>query len=264
MVLARLRRALGLVLIVTFFVLAAGPLFGDSAKGEVVDRQLRSENIAHNKIGSDPVRKMAIYLPLGYDDAAMTNVRYPVIYFLPTPEASYRAAFDHEVAQHLFDRAVRSPIIDKSLRGFKLDWERNDGNPDHVYANQAFTRELEEFGIPHEAEEYSSVWGHGVWAEDGRIYAEVLPFSAGTWPLSSSSQRTSTRGDRRASQSRCRSVFSPSLYGSRQCFSNPHCAGTYDPCADNGQPGDAKAQHGGLAGKYRDGYENQRAMEGLD
>lgn len=106
----------------------------------------------------------------------MTNVRYPVIYFLPAPEASYRAAFDHKVAQHLFDRAVPSPIIDKSLRGFKLDWERNDGNPDHVYANQAFTRELDEFGIPHEAEEYSSVWGHGVWAEDGRIYAEVLPF----------------------------------------------------------------------------------------
>jgi hypothetical protein len=53
MVLARLRRALGLVLIVTFFVLAAGPLFGDSAKGGVVDRQLRSENIAHNKIGSE-------------------------------------------------------------------------------------------------------------------------------------------------------------------------------------------------------------------
>ena len=115
MVLARLRRALGLVLIVTFFVLATGPLLGDSTKGEVVDRQLRSENIAHNKIGSDPLRKMAIYLPPGYDDAAKSNVRYPVIYFLPTPEASYRAAFDHEAAQHLFDRAVRSAIIDKFI-----------------------------------------------------------------------------------------------------------------------------------------------------
>jgi hypothetical protein len=45
-----------------------------------------------------------------------------------------------------------------------------------VYANQAFTRKLDEFGIPHEAEEYSSLWGYGVWAENGRLYAEVLPF----------------------------------------------------------------------------------------
>jgi pimeloyl-ACP methyl ester carboxylesterase len=339
--------------IVVFLLLAAGPLFGESAKGHVVDRQLRSENIAHNKIGSDPVRKMVIYLPPGYDEPAQHNVRYPVIYFLPTPEASYRAAFDHEAAQRLFDQAVHSAVIGKfifvavdmttplgcswyvnspvtgdwenfmiqdlvpyidanfrtlptrdargisgefmggygairfamqhpdvfgsvyalgpvgtgtglnvmygrpnwdrlanaqsldeiekggfwsnifatvfqanlpdadkpplfidlyaqkvgdqfvvnselssrlqnsflldtmisqyagnlkSLRGLKLDWERNDGNPDHVYANQAFTRKLDEFGIPHEAEEYSSVWGHGVWADDGRIFAEVLPF----------------------------------------------------------------------------------------
>jgi hypothetical protein len=347
---ARIHRWLGLALVLVF---AAGPLSGESAKGLVVDRQLRSENIARNKIGSDPVRKMVIYLPPGYSEGAKTNVRYPVIYFLPTPESSYRAAFDHETAQLIFDRAVRSGIIDKfifvavdmttplgcswyvnspvtgdwenfmiqdlvpyidgnyrtlptreargisgefmggygairfgmqhpdvfgsvyalgpvgtgtglnvmygrpnwdrlasaqsldeiekggfwtnifasifqahlpdperpplfidfyarkvgdqfvvnselakrlennflldtmisqyagnlkSLKGLKLDWERNDGNPDHVYANQAFTRKLDEFGVPHEAEEYSSVWGHGVWADDGRIYAEVLPF----------------------------------------------------------------------------------------
>ena len=176
MVLARLRRALGLVLIVTFFVLATGPLLGDSTKGEVVDRQLRSENIAHNKIGSDPVRKMAIYLPPGYDDAAKSNVRYPVIYFLPTPEASYRAAFDHEAAQHLFDRAVRSAIIDKFI---------------FVAVDMA------------------------------------TPLGC-SWYV----------------KSRRRSAFTPYLYGNRQCCSNPHCAGTYDPCADNGQPGDARAQRG--------------------
>jgi enterochelin esterase-like enzyme len=64
----------------------------------------------------------------------------------------------------------------KSLRGFKFDWARNDGNYDHVYSNQALTHKLDEFGIPHEAEEYNGLWGHGVWGDEGRFSAEVLPF----------------------------------------------------------------------------------------
>jgi hypothetical protein len=66
----------------------------------------------------------------------------------------------------------------KSLQGFKFDWARNDANQDHVYANQALTHKLDEFGIPHEAEEYNGLWGHGVWGEEGRFYTEVLPFFA--------------------------------------------------------------------------------------
>src|SRR5579863_3892711 len=66
----------------------------------------------------------------------------------------------------------------KSLRGFKFDWARNDGNQDHVYANQALTHKLDEFGIPHEAEEYNGVWGTGNWGVDGRVYTEALPFFA--------------------------------------------------------------------------------------
>ncbi|HLK18324.1 MAG TPA: alpha/beta hydrolase-fold protein [Bryobacteraceae bacterium] len=64
----------------------------------------------------------------------------------------------------------------KSLRGLKFDWARNDGNYDHIYANQALTHKLDEFGIPHEAEEYNGLWGHGVWGDDGRMHNEVLPF----------------------------------------------------------------------------------------
>jgi hypothetical protein len=64
----------------------------------------------------------------------------------------------------------------KSLRGFKFDWGRSDLNQDHVYSNQAFTHKLNEFGIPHEAEEYNGTWGDKTWGEDGRIYNEVLPF----------------------------------------------------------------------------------------
>jgi hypothetical protein len=35
---------------------------------------------------------------------------------------------------------------------------------------------LDEFGIAHEAEEYNGIWGDKTWGEDGRVYAEVLPF----------------------------------------------------------------------------------------
>ena len=45
-------------------------------------------------------------------------------------------------------------------------------------SNQAFTHKLNEFGIPHEAEEYNGVWGTGNWGVDGRVYTEVLPFFA--------------------------------------------------------------------------------------
>jgi hypothetical protein len=64
----------------------------------------------------------------------------------------------------------------KSLRWLKFDWGRSDLNQDHVYANQALTHKLNEFGIPHKAEEYNGVWGDKTWGDDGRIYNEVLPF----------------------------------------------------------------------------------------
>ncbi len=66
----------------------------------------------------------------------------------------------------------------KSLRGFKFDWSRSDANFDHVYANQAFTHKLNEFGIIHEAEEFNGAFGEADWGVDGRFYTEVLPFFA--------------------------------------------------------------------------------------
>jgi S-formylglutathione hydrolase FrmB len=64
----------------------------------------------------------------------------------------------------------------KSLRGFKFDWSRNDPNYDHVYANQAFTHKLNDFGIVHEAEEYNGTWGESYWGDEGRVVTDVLPF----------------------------------------------------------------------------------------
>jgi hypothetical protein len=345
-----MRIALGLALVFEFIFLNAIPSFAAPAKSQLVVRELRSENIAHNKTGTDPVRKMLVYLPAGYDESS--TQRYPVIYFLPNPfEDSYRFDFDHKDAQGLFDRAIADgvirrfilvavdmstplgsswyvnssatgnwedfmiqelvPYIDanfktlpnrdsrgiagifiggygairfgmrhpdvfgtvyamhpvgtgtgvrfsmaipkwdilanaksindvkkdggtqifttmfqahlpdpdkpplfvdllarqegdqliidaklmerfrnnfyletmipqyadnlKSLRGFKFDWTRNDGNFDHVYANQAFTHKLNEFGITHEAEEYNGAFGAD-WGVDGRFYTDALPF----------------------------------------------------------------------------------------
>ncbi|MGB9076480.1 MAG: esterase, partial [Terracidiphilus sp.] len=65
-----------------------------------------------------------------------------------------------------------------SLRGFKFDWSRNDANFDHVYANQAFTHKLNEFGIVHQAEEFNDTSGEPDWGADGRFMTEVLPFFA--------------------------------------------------------------------------------------
>jgi hypothetical protein len=64
----------------------------------------------------------------------------------------------------------------KSLRGLKFDWTRNDANFDHIYANQAFTRKLNEFGIPHGADEYNGRFGEADWGATGRIITDVLPF----------------------------------------------------------------------------------------
>ena len=331
--------------------LNAGAASTASVKSQLICRELRSERIAHNKIGIDPVRKMLIYLPAGYDPSS--SQRYPVIYFLPNPfEESYRYDFDRRDAQGLFDHAIAEgviksfilvavdmntplgsswyvnssvtgdwedfmirelvPYIDsnfktlsnrdsrgiagifiggygairlgmrhpdifgsvyamhpvgtgtgvgvsmtipkwdiltnaksmddvtqdggtrifttmfqahlpnpskpplfvdlpaqqengrliidtnlmdrfrnnfyletmipqyadglKSLRGFKFDWTRNDANYDHVYANQAFTRKLNEFGVAHGAEEYTGPFDASNWGVDGRIFNEVLPF----------------------------------------------------------------------------------------
>lgn len=66
----------------------------------------------------------------------------------------------------------------KSLRGIKFDWGRYDPNQDHVYANQAFTRKLEELGLEHEAEEFRGLPWDKYWIRDGRVINEVLPFFA--------------------------------------------------------------------------------------
>ena len=115
--------------------------------------------------------------------ASVPNTDKPPLYIdLQANKNGDNLAIDSGVTERVRDNFLLETMIGKyadnlkSLRGFKFDWARNDGNHDHVYSNQAFTHKLNEFGIPHESEEYNGNWGSGNWGADGRVYTEVLPF----------------------------------------------------------------------------------------
>jgi hypothetical protein len=66
----------------------------------------------------------------------------------------------------------------KMMRGIAFDWARYDGNYDHIHSVRVFTRELDDLGIEHEAEEYRGNPWNKVWTDDGRFYNRALPFFA--------------------------------------------------------------------------------------
>jgi len=72
----------------------------------------------------------------------------------------------------------RHPEGLKRLRAVKIDWGRHDSTPGHVYANQAFTRKLDEYGIAHFSEEYAGNQWDRLWVRHGRVEADLLPFFA--------------------------------------------------------------------------------------
>src|SRR5579859_5943573 len=106
----------------------------------------------------------------------------PLFIDLPAHKEGDRLIIDSKLTERLRNNFFLESTIPqyadnlKSLRGFKFDWSRNDGNYDHVYSNHAFTHKLNEFGIVHEAEEYNGAWGDPYWGVNGRVYTEVLPF----------------------------------------------------------------------------------------
>ena len=115
--------------------------------------------------------------------ASVPDLDKPPLYIdLQASKTGDVLTIDSKVTERLRNNFLLETMIPKyadnlkSLRGFRFDWARNDGNQDHVYSNQAFTHKLNEFGIVHEAEEYNGVWSRGPWEDGGRVYAEVLPF----------------------------------------------------------------------------------------
>jgi Putative esterase len=97
---------------VGFALLTFAPDALAGSESQLLAREIRSENFAQNKIGVSPVRSMLVYLPPGYDGS---TARFPVIYFLPSPFDSYRAPFEKNRAQEMFDRAIQAHVIDKFI-----------------------------------------------------------------------------------------------------------------------------------------------------
>jgi enterochelin esterase-like enzyme len=76
--------------------------------GSVVEREIHAESLRHSKIGTDSLRRLAVYLPSGY---AMSHQRYPVIYMLPNPIGDFREDFTRHSAAKVFDQAIAARII---------------------------------------------------------------------------------------------------------------------------------------------------------
>jgi len=84
----------------------------NTGKGKVIAEKLLAASIVGNHGGEDPIRRLTIYLPPGYDES---KTRYPVIYFLhgfPLDDSICMADFHF---QDLLDQAIASgqskPII---------------------------------------------------------------------------------------------------------------------------------------------------------
>lgn len=64
----------------------------------------------------------------------------------------------------------------RTMRAIGFEWGRYDPTPAHVQSNEAFSRQLDDLGIEHEAEEFrGGVWDR-LWGTDGRFYTRALPF----------------------------------------------------------------------------------------
>jgi Putative esterase len=80
-------------------------------------------------------------------------------------------------SQFLLDHRVPAQVDNlKQLSAIQFDWGRYDVNQDHVYANQTFSRKLDEYGVEHVAEEYAGDPVQKNWTAHGRVQDRLLPF----------------------------------------------------------------------------------------
>ena len=93
-------------------LLAPASLVAEESGSQLLVRQLRGESLSHSLIGTDPVRKLAVYLPPGYERSAQ---RYPVIYYLPNPLAKFDEDFYRGQAREVLDRAMAAAEIGKVI-----------------------------------------------------------------------------------------------------------------------------------------------------
>lgn len=117
--------------------------------------------------------------------ATLPNPNRPPLFFDPPARSvEGRTVVDTAVMARFHEGFSLSALLPsyaenlKTLRGFKFDWGRADPLVDHVHGSQAFAHLLDEYGVPHEAEEHAGGFRDRHWGERGRVYTDVLPFFA--------------------------------------------------------------------------------------
>jgi S-formylglutathione hydrolase FrmB len=115
--------------------------------------------------------------------AFLPNADRPPLYFdPPVHRVDGRNVVDAKLLARFHEHFALSDLLPmyaenlRSLRGLKFDWGRADPILDHVQGNQIFARRLEEYGVPHEAEEHSGGFRDRHWGDQGRVYTDALPF----------------------------------------------------------------------------------------
>src|SRR5688572_18095044 len=76
-----------------------------AAGGRVVDAELQSTALAGNLVGVDPLRRIKIYLPPGYERSA---ARYAVIYYIHNMPWSVTRLFEQNRLHEFIDRAIET------------------------------------------------------------------------------------------------------------------------------------------------------------
>lgn len=132
-------------------------------------------------LGSDPRTRLFVTISQGF----LPNLNRPPFYcdfFMEmtdgVPTLQPHNAQKTKAGFHLEEALTESAAQLRTLRGLAFDWGRFDPTQDHIDANQAFSRRLEDLGIDHEAEEYRGDPWNRTWTDDGRFYTRLLPFLA--------------------------------------------------------------------------------------
>jgi enterochelin esterase-like enzyme len=104
------------------------------------------------------------------------TAKAPLYVDLPVKEAASNFSVDAERMRLLRSRFFISELVPqhveqiKQLWAVKIDWPRSDSIYDHVYANQALTHLLNEYGIEHEAEEFNGIGeDDAYWGKSSRM-----------------------------------------------------------------------------------------------
>ena len=92
-------------------------------KSKLQNKEFTSESLMYNVIGNDPIRKMQVYTPLGYDHKRAKG--YPVVYLLHGEPFSEKAFIDKQAwDEFAASQSILSPERDDPTEGLRL-WVDN-------------------------------------------------------------------------------------------------------------------------------------------